>query len=784
LRVVFGVVFFIAVFGAASLPGQIPAGYYASAEGKRGEALRSALYNIIKGHNALSYNGAKDKLWSVVDNRGGFVQCIYSGRTSTGLTADSGGMNAEHTWPQSRGAEGTAKADLHHLFVTDAGWNSTRGSLRFSNVANPTSTSPIGAKVNSSVGFEPPDEYKGDVARVIFYFHIRYQIALVENPALGGSNNSSSDDPMGILSHLIAWHEADAVSSFEQTRNERIYGIQNNRNPFIDRPEFVAALFETAPPAPAVVAATDPAAPRDDESATLTAQIVSATPVSAATVQGFWRVGTSGAFATVAMTLQSGTTSNGTWRASTAIPVQAVGTVVQFHAQASDTAGATARDPATGEKQYTVTLPAPPVVAVVTDPAQPRYDSVTHLSASIQSERAIAASGVVASWRVGSSGAFTQVAMTRASGSDLSGTWRTASPIPAQPGGTIVEYFVQATNVRGQTTRQPAAGQSSYTSFEPGLPAINAILLPAAPTEGATIQIQASISAEAQISPSTVRAYYTLTPPGGAEQSATLSLVSGTAANGTWRLPTPIPAQSAGTVLRYRVEASDLLGRAARFPAVGNAEATVAAAPTELDLAGWKLADTGSTNVFTFPAGAKIGANGFVIVSRSVDKPAFETTWGALPAGVNFFNGSSSGANGMVINGAEVWELRNASNQVVDGPSATAGLTAQNGAVVRASLTTNQWSRITDTEATPGAGDFVLSAAGVRVTEFGDPSTGFAEAFVEIFYDAGSAAPVPDPAEILEYLLNGDPPAPTGFDMNSDTTVDCADLVAAVNSQL
>lgn len=765
----------------ALLRADAPAGYYNSAEGKRGNDLRTALRGIISGHNALSYNGAKNQLWANVDNRGGFVQCIYSGRTSTNLNSDTNGMNAEHTWPQSRGAEGTARSDLHHLFVTDATWNSTRGSLRFSNVANPTSTSPIGAKVNGSVGFEPPDEYKGDVARAMFYFHVRYSINLVENPALQGNNGSSSDDPMGILSHLIQWHEGDPVSQFERNRNDRIYAIQNNRNPFIDRPEFVAAMFETGPVAPTVTVTVLPASPRDDESVTFSAQITSSSAINASTVRTFWRVGASGTFTAAPMTLAAGTDTNGTWRATNAVGPQAPGTVIQYYTEATDSQPLTGRAPATGNSQFSFTATAPPVLSVTTDPAQPRFDGPTHLIASVQSERPIVSGGVVAYWRVGSTGAFTPLAMNRTSGSDTSGIWRTATAIPAQPGGTRVEFYVEATNSRSQTTRQPATGQSHYISFEPGAPILTATLEPTAPTAGAPIQIRATITAEGGIDPAQVRAFYTLTPGNGTQEVA-LTRTSGTNFSGVWSLPSAIDGQPQGTTIGWRVEAQDVLGRQVRFPASGQASATVLEAPRELDIAGWKLFDTDSTNVFTFPAGAVIPANGFVVISRSVERAAFESKWGALPPEVVFFNGSTAGPNGLVINGGEIWLLRDAANLVIDGPTATSAVSGQNGAVVRDALTTNTWTRITDAEATPGRGTFNLTGAGVRITEYGDPSSGFAEAFVEIFYDAGNSPPPASEGQILQYLLHFAPPAPDGYDRNSDGEVNSGDLIHAVNN--
>ena len=48
---------------------------------------------------------------------------------------------------------------------------------------------------------------------------------------------------MGLLTTLLAWHEADPVDEKEQVHNEVVYQYQHNRNPFVDHPEWVTCLF-------------------------------------------------------------------------------------------------------------------------------------------------------------------------------------------------------------------------------------------------------------------------------------------------------------------------------------------------------------------------------------------------------------------------------------------------------------------------------------------------------------------------------------------------------------
>lgn len=140
-------------------------------------------------------------------------------------------VNAEHTWPQShftsRFSKDTQKADLHHLFPTDSQMNSFRSSYPFGEVDKDKQVlkcrdSRLG-EVNGARGtfFEPPQNHKGNVARALFYFSVRYQM------------------PIGHIEEkfLRQWHEQDPVDDSEIKRNNEIFKNQGNRNPFVDHPE-------------------------------------------------------------------------------------------------------------------------------------------------------------------------------------------------------------------------------------------------------------------------------------------------------------------------------------------------------------------------------------------------------------------------------------------------------------------------------------------------------------------------------------------------------------------
>jgi len=201
--------------------------YYASTFDKRDEDLKSALKSIISAnYRNLGYTAARDAMYSNIDNVNGKVTCVYTGREATFNSrsgANSNNFNCEHTWPQSLFNQNEPeRADIHHLFPTDAGANSRRSNYRFNVVSN-ASWSEGGSKLGSGI-FEPRDEHKGDVARAMMYFAVRYQ------------NYSSFLTNQETL--LREWHNDKLPNDWSRKRNEAIFGYQRNRNPFVDYPEF------------------------------------------------------------------------------------------------------------------------------------------------------------------------------------------------------------------------------------------------------------------------------------------------------------------------------------------------------------------------------------------------------------------------------------------------------------------------------------------------------------------------------------------------------------------
>lgn len=238
---------------AVLLHAQAPAGYYTPAKGKKGSSLKTALYAIITDHTARSY----DNLWTdfrKTDARpDGKVWDMYSSITNYTFGNDQAGnykregdvYNREHSFPKSWFDDAKPMyTDLFHLYPTDGYVNGRRSNYPFGETNNPTYTSSGGhSKLGpSSVAgytgtvFEPADEYKGDFARTYFYMATCYEnlIANWSSPMLAGNKYPAYAD--WAIRMLLRWAEEDPVSQKEIDRNNAVYGIQHNRNPYIDYP--------------------------------------------------------------------------------------------------------------------------------------------------------------------------------------------------------------------------------------------------------------------------------------------------------------------------------------------------------------------------------------------------------------------------------------------------------------------------------------------------------------------------------------------------------------------
>lgn len=230
--------------------------YYNSVQQLMGNDLKNELHDIIKEHNEFSYTSTKNilKLADQDPENENNVILIYKGLSISKEDFASNNQqdfwNREHVWVKSQGGFNGdetygalgAYSDAHNLKPCDASINSARGTKDFDIGGSPNSEA-TGCN-STATTWEPRDEVKGDVARIIFYMDARYKGDSGEpNLTVVESINNSSDPLMGRLSTLLEWNEQDPVDAFERRRNQTIFNWQQNRNPFIDYPEFANLIW-------------------------------------------------------------------------------------------------------------------------------------------------------------------------------------------------------------------------------------------------------------------------------------------------------------------------------------------------------------------------------------------------------------------------------------------------------------------------------------------------------------------------------------------------------------
>lgn len=224
--------------------------YYQDALGKEGAELKSALHTIISDQTKISYSEVWDALKETDEDpqNPDNVILLYSGYSQSKDTngGDADDWNREHVWAKSHGDFGTSTGpgtDVHHLRPTDVTVNSARGNKDFDYGGSPVDQAPESLTDDDS--FEPRDEVKGDVARMILYMAVRYDgddgfADLEPNDQV----NNGSSPAIGKLSVLKEWNNEDPPSDFEKNRNQVIFDqVQHNRNPFIDHPEWVDSIW-------------------------------------------------------------------------------------------------------------------------------------------------------------------------------------------------------------------------------------------------------------------------------------------------------------------------------------------------------------------------------------------------------------------------------------------------------------------------------------------------------------------------------------------------------------
>ncbi len=279
-------------------------GYYQHVNTSSPSQLRCSLHETIKGHTSYPYSGGTTNTWTILEiadedpNNSGKILDAYLNHSFTKVSSRAGtgsGLvyNREHTWPNSLGFGSTTGnlglpnapyTDTHMLYLTESVYNSDRGNKPYANCPQSSGCGERATEVNNGMGggsgtypgnsnwvispdgnggsFEVWNKRKGDMARAVMYMAIRYEGGA--HPTTGQNEpdleltdtrskiviTSSSPAYMGLLSTLIAWHQADPPDAAEIARNEVVYSFQGNRNPFVDHPEWAtSALFTSTKPA-------------------------------------------------------------------------------------------------------------------------------------------------------------------------------------------------------------------------------------------------------------------------------------------------------------------------------------------------------------------------------------------------------------------------------------------------------------------------------------------------------------------------------------------------------
>ncbi|MCZ6654090.1 MAG: endonuclease [Planctomycetota bacterium] len=264
-----------------------PPDYYDSVDASNSTTLRVTLHEAIDDHQRFPYTSSSTDTWDILNqadsdpNDSGNILDVYRNASYPKINGGVRDYNREHTWPKSYGfPDNTSNnypyTDCHMLSLCDGGYNSSRsnnpyrdcnagcserttlanngqggGSGEYPGNSNWRTGSGSGGTWETWIG------RRGDVARALLYADIRY-----EGGTHGGTGHSEPDliltddgnlivtssdnEPvahMGMLSVLLQWHVEDPVDDLELNRNDVVFSFQNNRNPFIDNPEWVACLF-------------------------------------------------------------------------------------------------------------------------------------------------------------------------------------------------------------------------------------------------------------------------------------------------------------------------------------------------------------------------------------------------------------------------------------------------------------------------------------------------------------------------------------------------------------
>lgn len=253
-----------------------PPGYYDSVDESSAATLRATVHDVIDGHTKIPYTSSSTDTWNVLEladqdplNSSNILD-VYKNRTYAKFGGGNNYYNREHTWPNSYGFPDDGPTnfpytDCHQLFLCDIAYNGTRDNRVFD-----FCTTGCGVLYADDYNGESGENRtkpgtpegvwetwigrRGDVARAQFYLDVRYEgdagaepdLILTDDINLIVASATGNNEPvayMGMLQTLLQWNQDDPVDDKERARNDVVYSFQGNRNPFIDHPEWVDAIF-------------------------------------------------------------------------------------------------------------------------------------------------------------------------------------------------------------------------------------------------------------------------------------------------------------------------------------------------------------------------------------------------------------------------------------------------------------------------------------------------------------------------------------------------------------
>lgn len=278
---------------AGRIAAQIPSGYYATVDTSTAATLRATLHQVIDDHVEHPYTSSATDTWDILEsaqqdpNNSSRIIDVYRNASFTKRGGGNNDYNREHSWPKSYGFPDFVNygpyTDCHALWLCFDSYNTARSNKPFEDCNASHSEEPtlFNGGIGGGTGTFPGNSNwttgsftsgrwqvwgarKGDIARSLLYLDVRYEggvhngtgraeidLRLTDNRALMSGSNTGQNEAvgyMGLVSTLLQWHLDDPVDAFERRRNDVVFSHQQNRNPFIDHPEWIAILWGLAQP--------------------------------------------------------------------------------------------------------------------------------------------------------------------------------------------------------------------------------------------------------------------------------------------------------------------------------------------------------------------------------------------------------------------------------------------------------------------------------------------------------------------------------------------------------